>query len=69
MFHNFIDVEITASNSDFKDWCSEYIQDEYLVRKDIFNNYSDGHKIQRVYFASKKDTDKFKEEFRNDGKS
>ncbi len=69
MYHDFVDTEITVVNSDFEDWCSEHIQSEYLVRKDIFDQYSDGHKIQRVYFANKKDANKFKKEFRNDRKS
>lgn len=63
MYHDFIDVEITTSNSDFEKWCSKCAKSEWLIREDIFDNYSDGHKIQRVYFVNKKDADKFKEEF------
>ena len=63
MFHDFVDIETTSSDNDLKQWCVENSKREWLIREGIFDNYSDGHKIQRVYFASKKDAIKFKEEF------
>ncbi len=64
MFHDFVDVEVSADVvGNLEKWCVENSKREWLTRRDIFDQHSDGHKIQRVYFASKKDADKFKEEF------
>ena len=64
MFHDFVDVEVSAVVvGNLEKWCVENSNREWLTRRDIFDQHSDGHKIQRVYFASKKDADKFKEDF------
>jgi len=66
MFHDFVDVEVSANVvHDLEKWCVEHSKNEWLIRQEMFDQYSDGRKILRVYFVSKKDADKFKEEFDN----
>lgn len=62
MYHHFVDIDISNIDGDVKKWCNKHANSEYLIREDTFKHM---YVVRRIYFASKKDADKFREEFDN----
>lgn len=62
MYHDFVDIDISSIHGDVKKWCDKHANGEYLIREDTFKHM---YVVRRIYFASKKDADKFREEFDN----
>lgn len=62
MYRFFVDIAISNIDGDVKEWCSKYAKSEYLIREDTFEHM---YVVRRIYFTSKEDADKFREEFDN----
>lgn len=62
MYHDFVDIDISNIDGDVKKWCEKHTNGKYLIRQDTFDHM---YVVRRIYFASKKDANKFKEEFDN----